>query len=323
GFGVSDMRADDAAANEIIWGEGSALALHAELRVSRENLNATLRKAEITILRKRGLKKGGSLVVAVDNLDRCSPDKMVSVLESLHNFTGLQRTRFILVGDENAFVDGIISRYPTLDREAARAYLEKIVSPIQRMPNLVDDVEGLTKILNALGLEECSQECSKLAGRGLNISCNTLANFCRIALEGNPRKALHMFRSLPSFIGQWENRSKEDPIQRSGGTGIVLKWVLTEYTPNFLQAFLAVPHIFKGSQIPYVEMNSTKATIEEQVHGVFKTLRSAFSNNHVAGVSLDLNRLAIAALFVYRAEFGQDQRATVNWDKALLGVRSL
>ncbi|MEE9312035.1 MAG: P-loop NTPase fold protein, partial [Planctomycetota bacterium] len=164
GPGIADVAKDKKVAKEITFSaKDNLLIQHAETRKNRALLEEVLTELESTILVTGKRKPASRLVVAVDNLDRCSPSKMVDVLESLHNFKGLTKVRFLLVGDEVAFVEGIRSRYPTLSQEGARAYLEKIVSPVIRMPSLKDDPVGLMKILKAMGLEECATEASNSA----------------------------------------------------------------------------------------------------------------------------------------------------------------
>lgn len=272
GNGVTEAVADQIAAAQVVWGASSVLVLHASERQKRAQLNDVLGEIEIAILDARGLRPQDSLTIAVDNLDRCSPDRLVSVLEALHNFSGLSRVRFLLVGDEAAIIESVRSRYPTLDADGARAYVEKVISPIFRMPVLGGDPEGLQQVLSALGLSDSVK--SVKAASGLDISDDFLFQMSRFALQGNPRKALHMFRSLPSYAGQWNHGTRKQEVVGCGAQGIAARWIMETYCPEFLRDVVAMPARLQ-SEVANIDLEQKQWQFDEEVRS---TLRRLFGN---------------------------------------------
>lgn len=78
------------------------------------------------------------VVVLVDDLDRCLPDTVVSILEGIKLFLAVPKMAFVIAYDEAPVVDAIKDRYKQSDDKAkmAKQYLEKIVQIPVRVPNL-------------------------------------------------------------------------------------------------------------------------------------------------------------------------------------------
>ena len=316
GPGIADVAKDKKVAKEITFSaKDNLLIQHAETRKNRALLEEVLTELESTILVTGKRKPASRLVVAVDNLDRCSPSKMVDVLESLHNFKGLTKVRFLLVGDEVAFVEGIRSRYPTLSQEGARAYLEKIVSPVIRMPSLKDDPVGLMKILKAMGLEECATEASNSAGHDITVDLNLLFDYCRFAFDGNPRKALHMFRSLPSHVGRWNYDRVQANAIGAGGAGIVLHWILSEHAPQFLRLISKCLARFK-SHTPYVDLKTEAETFRPNAHLFTDLIVKDLGKSGKPIVTAAIPELAINAMIVCRSQCPRDSNQP-TWEKMI------
>jgi energy-coupling factor transporter ATP-binding protein EcfA2 len=95
------------------------------------------------------------VVVLVDDLDRCLPPTVISILESIKLFLAVPKMAFVIAYDEAPVVDAIKERYLESDNRSAMAkqYLEKIVQIPVRVPNL-----GLAATEAYLGLMLIQQQ---------------------------------------------------------------------------------------------------------------------------------------------------------------------
>lgn len=75
------------------------------------------------------------VVVLVDDLDRCQPERIIDTLEAIKLFLSVNRTTFIVAADENVIKYSIKQKYPPLENfkvELDNEYIEKIIQlPIQ------------------------------------------------------------------------------------------------------------------------------------------------------------------------------------------------
>jgi tetratricopeptide (TPR) repeat protein len=127
--------------------------------------------------------KEGRLVVFVDDLDRCTPDKAPEVLEALKLFTTTSGCIYVLGMDYTMLLQGIAIRYK-FDEEEASAYLEKIIQIPFHLPPLEDN--RITDFV-------------RKAYPTLVEKCTSLPEIFSIGLEPNPRKvkrALNIYRTL-------------------------------------------------------------------------------------------------------------------------------
>ena len=86
-----------------------------------------------------GETKLKTLVVVIDDLDRCLPDTIIETLEAIKLFLFVPRTAFILGADERLVKYAVRRRFPELPGERAevgRDYLEKLVQFPIRVPPL-------------------------------------------------------------------------------------------------------------------------------------------------------------------------------------------
>ena len=112
------------------------------------------------------------LVVLVDDLDRCMPERLIDNLEAIKLFLNLQNTAFVIAADERIVRQAIALRYrtsalgdnytPDVDAPVVTDYLEKLIQIPYRIPRLSPD-ETLTymnllyceKHLDSNELQEC------------------------------------------------------------------------------------------------------------------------------------------------------------------------
>lgn len=113
-----------------------------------------------TLVEQHVTRDGGRLVVFVDDLDRCLPEKAIEVLEAIKLFVDEPGCVFVLGLDQDVIARGIEMKYKELGEKQARdgkekftiqgmRYLEKIIQlPFQIPPVEQNDmgefVEGLT-----------------------------------------------------------------------------------------------------------------------------------------------------------------------------------
>jgi hypothetical protein len=105
------------------------------------------------------------VVVLVDDLDRCLPDTVISILEGIKLFLAVPKMAFVIAYDEAPVVDAIKDRYRESEDKAAMAkqYLEKIVQIPVRVPNL-----GLAATEAYLGLMLAEHEIGEEMFRNLS-----------------------------------------------------------------------------------------------------------------------------------------------------------
>lgn len=104
------------------------------------------------------------LVVLIDDLDRCSPQRIVENLEAIKLFLNVDKTAFVIAADQTIITDAVYSAYTTsLDNRTLQEkknlgddYLEKLIQVPYKLPRL-SAIEVETYI-NMLLCKSCLQE---------------------------------------------------------------------------------------------------------------------------------------------------------------------
>lgn len=140
------------------------------------------------------------LVIFVDNLDRCLPEKAVEILESIKVFIGVPNCVFILAFDPNVIARGIELRYKdfgvssgdyTID---SSRYLENIIQVPFQIPPIERDV--VNNFIVGLSAEWPHKECPIVFAEGLG---------------DNPRQ---IKRTVSTFLLLWNLAGKRaDKLQ--------------------------------------------------------------------------------------------------------------
>ena len=100
-----------------------------------------------------------NLVVIVDDLDRCSPERIVDTLEAIKLFLSVKKTTFIVAVDQRIIEYAVNVKYPQVDGfEVSADYIEKIIQLPIKIPELSPkDVENyLLLLVSQLHLTEDS-----------------------------------------------------------------------------------------------------------------------------------------------------------------------
>ncbi len=94
-----------------------------------------------------------TLVVFIDDLDRCLPDTIIDTLEAIKLFLFVPGTAFVIGADERLVQYAVRQRFPELpgtETEVGRDYLEKLVQVPIRVPPLSGaDIESYMNLLFA------------------------------------------------------------------------------------------------------------------------------------------------------------------------------
>ena len=190
------------------------------IRIFRREFGELINKIEVK-----------NLVVLIDDLDRCNPDRIIEILEAIKLFLSVEKTTYVIAVDERAVKYAIKIKYPIQGDDTtdiSKDYIEKIIQLPIRLPELSSiDVENYLMLLVYelfLG-ENFKQVVDGLYGTGtlfnqqritseqidalcasLNYKKDELINFrttiegikavVAASLKGNPRQAkrfLNMF----------------------------------------------------------------------------------------------------------------------------------
>lgn len=104
------------------------------------------------------------LVVLIDDLDRCSPQRIVENLEAIKLFLNVDKTAFVIAADQAIITDAVYSAYTTsLDNRTLQEkknlgddYLEKLIQVPYKLPRL--SAMEVETYINMLLCKSCLQE---------------------------------------------------------------------------------------------------------------------------------------------------------------------
>lgn len=93
-----------------------------------------------------------NLIIIIDDLDRCSPERILETLEAIKLFLSVKKTTFIIAMDEDIIRYSIKKKYPKLSQgdeiDVAKDYIEKIVQLPIKLPELSDiDIKNYLLLL--------------------------------------------------------------------------------------------------------------------------------------------------------------------------------
>lgn len=92
-----------------------------------------------------------NLVIVIDDLDRCNPDRIIETLEAIKLFLSVENTAFIIAADENVIQYAINKRYQPVQNstfDLSTEYIEKIIQLPITLPELSQkDIENYLLLL--------------------------------------------------------------------------------------------------------------------------------------------------------------------------------
>ncbi len=91
---------------------------------------------------------GVTLVVLIDDLDRCLPETTISTLEAIRLFLFLPRTAFVIAADDQMIKHAVKRHFAGLDDELVTNYFDKLIQIPIRVPTLgIQDVRAYMMLL--------------------------------------------------------------------------------------------------------------------------------------------------------------------------------
>jgi len=143
--------------------------------------------------------EAGQLAVFIDDLDRCTPDKVPEVLEAIKLFTNTPRCVYLIGLDHEIVCRGIKAKY-NFEKGEEDEYLEKIVQIPFHLPPL-DQNRVLRYMVDDYA--------------DVHHLCHTAPEVFSKGLEPNPRKvkrALNIYRTLWELSEVRVNAWEMDPV---------------------------------------------------------------------------------------------------------------
>ncbi len=229
GAAVFKKALDAVGGDEKITDELGEISKAFSREVKKYHLDQLLHMEQFERAFRGALESSGAerLIVFVDDLDRCLPEKAIEVLEAIKLFLEVPGTVFVLGMDKEVVERGIEARYGDLfrrrDDEGERltlpirgdAYLQKMVQiPFHLPPLSVDDIEDYISELIPPGDELISPMTRSVLARGL---------------FPNPRQVkriLNIFRLLKGLVLAREGR----PLEEGGLEPGKIAWPLLAKT---------------------------------------------------------------------------------------------
>ncbi|CAN5424409.1 hypothetical protein BH09ACT4_BH09ACT4_00520 [soil metagenome] len=121
----------------------------------------------------------GRIVVLVDDLDRCSPDRVVGMLEAINLVMDVSGFIFVLALDYEVLVEAVQARYKFTDPKSSHAFIEKMVQLPFRVPPL--------QIGDEVALRAIVPDWTGFVS-GHSEIVDQLVGVSTLALSGNPRQ---------------------------------------------------------------------------------------------------------------------------------------
>lgn len=110
------------------------------IRLFRKEFEGLIKKSKIK-----------NLVVMIDDLDRCTPDRVIETLEAVKLFLSVPRTTFIIAVDTQVIKYSVEKKYPKISEDTIRFsdnYIEKIIQLPINIPELSEtDVKNYLLLL--------------------------------------------------------------------------------------------------------------------------------------------------------------------------------
>lgn len=118
-----------------------------------------------------------NLIIMIDDLDRCTPDRILETLEAIKLFLSVKNTTFILAMDEDVITYSVKRKYPPLNQggeiDVSKDYIEKIIQLPIKLPELSEiDIKNYILLLICemyLKEEKLSELISNLKGKEIFI----------------------------------------------------------------------------------------------------------------------------------------------------------
>lgn len=167
------------------------------------------------------LAKGQRIVVLIDDLDRCSPDRVIEVLESIRLLMDVAGFVFVLAIDYEVLVDAVETKYKHMGKRVdAHRFIEKIVQVPFRIPT-VDSAAG--DFLGSLIPKWTQLRDDWFVG----LTDEDIRSVAGLALRDNPRQIKRVLNSyMVARHIDWEGLATSKPKAQAllASLAMQLRW---------------------------------------------------------------------------------------------------
>lgn len=181
--------------------------------------------------------KKASLIVFIDNLDRCSPEQCIGFLDQLAKFLKTKDCIFILALDEEVVEGAIRLRYGAGSKVTANSYLEKIIDL-----SLTPPAPQPTGLLELLGDRFDQFTMSPDLRADMRNALNQLAMAHSLMVSEfakNPRKMFRILKRIAAFF-HFNGVSRLEKLEHMI-PGILLMCIIKAYKPLLFDALRRNP----------------------------------------------------------------------------------
>jgi hypothetical protein len=157
---------------------------------------------------------GRRIVILIDDLDRCSPEKVVSVLEAINVVMDVRGLIFVLALDYDVLTEAVRVRYPHIAQP--HVFVEKMVQLPFRVPP--PDVRGATF------LSELVPQLAETLDDRRDVA-DSITDIADIGLQRNPRQLKRLVNAflLTQRIAELRKVSADDHLLLAL-LGLQLRW---------------------------------------------------------------------------------------------------
>ena len=155
--------------------------------------------------------KGRRIVVLVDDLDRCSPEKVVSLLESINLVMDVAGFIFVLALDYDVLIQAVATKYPHV---SGHDFVQKMVQVPFWVPRLTLDEDGFLDEL----IPGWQQRCKSHLPEDFSDYAHDIAS---LAFDANPRQ---IKRLINASLVLHRIAKRADGEQLAAILGLQLRW---------------------------------------------------------------------------------------------------
>jgi uncharacterized protein (UPF0147 family) len=115
--------------------------------------------------------KDGRLIIFIDDLDRCLPEKTIEILEVIKLFLDVPKCVFVIGVEKEVIERGIEVRYKSREQEipiSGKDYIEKIIQVPFTLPPIRED--DMTRFIESLGISEKEKGYAEMVAK--RTGCN-------------------------------------------------------------------------------------------------------------------------------------------------------
>ncbi len=263
------------------------------------------------------LEDGGRLVVFIDDLDRCLPEKTIEILEVIKLFLDVPKCIFVIGVEKEVIERGIEVRYKSKKQKpiSGKDYIEKIIQVPFTLPPIRE--EDMAAFIENLGIGGREKGYVKIVAKGTGCNPRKVKLFLnvlriRLAIAERTGEGIEHDRSAKLFVFEYvfpefykdlvkyrdgdllcelERLAKGDSDEELEGKLKNSKLLRKYHEDGDLGSVLRDEPFFCGIDIePYIYLSGTEASQEAMVfdESVLDELLSADSvkiNNAVYAVS--------------------------------------